>query len=78
MRVRIESQSELPSDGLYLTISDRSNKVEDRLVPGQSINCSHTDAEASDVTISVENELYCEVGEVGQIDFQPSRSCPAS
>jgi hypothetical protein len=78
VRVRIESQSELPADGLYLTISDRSNKVEDRLVPGQSISCSHMDPEASDVTVSIENELYCEVGEVGQIGFQPTRSCPAT
>lgn len=78
VRVKIESQSDLPADGLYLTIGDRSNKVEDRLVPGQRISCSHTDAEAPDVTISVENELYCEVGEVGQIGFRPSQDCPAS
>lgn len=78
VRVKIESPSELPADGLYLTIGDRSNKVEDRLVPGQSISCSHTDAEASEVTITVEDELYCEAGEVGQMGFQPSRSCPAS
>lgn len=78
LRVKIESQSELPADGLYLTVGDRSNKVEDRLVAGESVSCSHTDAEASEVTISVENELYCEVGEVGQIGFRPFRSCPAS
>jgi hypothetical protein len=78
LRVEIESQSELPADGLYLTIGDRSNKIEDRLVPGQTISCSFTDAEASELTISVENELYCEVGEVGQIGFRPFRSCPAS
>ena len=78
LRVKIESQSELPADGLYLTIGDRSNKVEDRLAPGQSISCSHTGAQASEVTIAVESELYCEVGEVGQIGFKPTRSCPAS
>jgi hypothetical protein len=78
VRVEIESQSELPADGLYLTIRNRSNKVEDRLFPGQTISCSQMDGEAPTVTISVENELYCEVGEVGQMRFQPSRDCPAS
>lgn len=78
VRVEIESQSELPAEALYLTIGDRSNTVEDRLVPGQSVSCSHTDAEAPAVRITVENELYCEVGEVGQIGFRPSRDCPAS
>jgi hypothetical protein len=77
LRVQIESRSELPSDGVYLTISNRSNKVEDRLVPGQTISCSQKDGEAP-TKISVEKELYCEAGEVAQIEFGPSRDCPGS
>jgi len=78
VRVKIESQSELPADGLYLTIDGRSNKVEDRLVAGQSITCLQPGAEESRLTISVEKELYCEVGEVGQIGFAPFTDCPGS
>ena len=78
VRVKIEGPSELPAEGLYLTIGGRSNKVEDRLVAGESVTCAHDDGQASEVTISVENELYCEVGEVGQIGFASSRNCPAS
>ena len=71
----------LPADqvrhGLFISLPQRTNDVSDRLRPGQKIACRFGEGgTAAEVTLRVVREPYCEVGDVGQVDFAPFRDCP--
>ena len=51
-------------NGVFVTFDARPNTVEDRLKAGEAITCL---AEASEVTIRIEAEPYCEIGELAHV-----------
>ncbi len=72
--------AEAESGGLYLSFSGVANEVADRLRNGDSFGCRF-DSGAPDppqMELRVAREVYCEVGEVAQVGFAPSRPCPAA
>jgi hypothetical protein len=66
--------------GLRVTLADRRNRVEDRLRAGETITCTvrgEGGAAATQATIRVGNEPYCEAGELAVLGGGRPADCPA-
>jgi hypothetical protein len=76
LKVRVDGTTNEASGPIFVTLSPRSNKVEDRLGVGEVVRCSGTEQM---LRLKVEAEVYCETGELaftlGQGSLDP-RACP--
>jgi hypothetical protein len=65
--------------GLRVTLSERRNQVEDRLREGETIACTvrgEDGAAATQATIRIGNEPYCEAGELAKLGGGSPADCP--
>ena len=79
------AQAELPGDNseildgtAVIELPGRGNNPADRLRPGEELSCA-TDSSPypTELRIRVGSEVYCEIGELAQYGFEPSRVCGA-
>ena len=82
LAVEIEDQGvsdELLQKGLYVSLPERENDIQARLLRGDAFSCRFEPSgedEPIQITGRVTDDLYCESGEVGQVGFDNSRDCP--